>query len=259
MTSRTVIVDNLAAALTSFGDVVRGLTATQWAEASLCPGWAARDVVVHTTTIESALLGWRPGDDSPFDAMRGIAEELAGLADGALLARFEAVRSARTAELTAMTDEAFDAPSLTPVGPGTYGKFMQIRVFDVWAHERDIRVALGLPGDDGGPVAEMALDEVEASLGYIVGKKIGVPDGSSIAIELAGPVTRVMSVQVDGRARVVDHLDSPTVTLTTDSLTFMLLACGRIDPDGPIGDGRVSWSGDDELGARAARHLAFTM
>jgi uncharacterized protein (TIGR03083 family) len=259
MTDRTVIVDSLSAALSSFGDVARGLTPAQWDDASLCPGWAARDVVVHTTTIESALVGWRPGDTSPFEAMPGIAKDLATLDDGALLARFDAVRSARVEEVTAMSERSFDAPSITPVGQGTYGSFMRIRVFDLWVHERDIRVPLDLPGDDGGPVAEMALDEVESSLGFIVGKKIGLPDGASIAIELTGPVTRVLRVLVDGRARTVDHLDAPTVALTTDSLTFMLLACGRIDPDGPIGDGRVTWSGDDELGERAARHLAFTM
>ena len=39
----------------------------------------------------------------------------------------------------------------------------------------------------------------------------------------------------------------------------MLLACGRIDPELAIADGRVTWTGDAELGGRAARNLAFTM
>ena len=42
------------------------------------------------------------------------------------------------------------------------------------------------------------------------------------------------------------------VTLRADSTTFALLACGRIDPQDPIDDGRVTWSGDDEWGDRAA-------
>jgi len=57
----------------------------------------------------------------------------------------------------------------------------------------------------------------------------------------------------------VEQLESPAVTLTTDSLTFMLLACGRIDPEEPIADGRIRWTGDGTLGERAARNLAFTM
>jgi hypothetical protein len=136
---------------------------------------------------------------------------------------------------------------------------MDIRMFDNWVHERDIRVPLGIPGDDDGPTGESALDEVHQSLGYIVGKKIGLEDGKSIAFDLTGPVVRRMLVRVDGRAAVVDELPNPDATVTTDSLTFMLLACGRIDPEVPIADGRVTWTGDDEIGGRAARNLRFTI
>ena len=78
-------------------------------------------------------------------------------------------------------------------------------------------------------------------------------------LDLTGPVRRTLRAAVDGKAARVDRLDDPTVTLTTDSLTFMLLACGRIDADGPIGDGRVVLAGDPSLADRAARNLAFTM
>ena len=105
----------------------------------------------------------------------------------------------------------------------------------------------------------MALDEVHASIGFIVGKKVGLADGKGIAFELTGPARRRLMAKVDGRATRVESLPSPDVTLTMDSLTFMLLACGRIDPQGPIDDRRVTWSGHAELGAHAARHLAFTM
>ena len=152
-----------------------------------------------------------------------------------------------------MSDDDFDSPSVTPVGPGTYGRFMAIRAFDVWVHERDIRVPLWLSGDDGGAAAELALDEVHGSLGFIVGKKIGLAEGKGIAIELTGPVQRTLLAKVDGRAARVDELPNPDITLTTDSLTFMLLACGRIDPEGPIADGRITWSGDADLGAWIAR------
>jgi hypothetical protein len=39
----------------------------------------------------------------------------------------------------------------------------------------------------------------------------------------------------------------------------VLLACGRIDPEAEIAAGTISWSGDDEWGAQAARNLRFTM
>jgi hypothetical protein len=42
-------------------------------------------------------------------------------------------------------------------------------------------------------------------------------------------------------------------------LTFVQLAAGRLDPDPLIEAGVVHWTGDAELGGRAARNLAFTM
>ncbi len=257
--SRLQLTDNLRGVFQSFGRVVDELADEQWGAQSLCPAWSMRDVVVHTTAIEAALLGWRPGDDNPFVRMATIQPELQAHSRAELTQRYHDVTTARVAELTAMTDDEFAQPSLTPVGPGTYGRFMAIRCFDVWVHERDVRVPLGIDGDDTGPAAELALDEVHASLGYIVGKKIGLADGKGIAIELTGPVSRRLLAKVDGRAARVDELLSPDVTLTMDSLTFMLLACGRIDPDGPLSDGRVAIAGDHELGTHAARNLSFTM
>ena len=257
--SRLQLTDNLRSVFQSFGAVVDGLTDEQWAAQSLCPAWKMRDVVVHITAIEAALLGWRPGDDNPFVRMATIQPELQSLSDTDLALRYHEVIHARLAELDEMTDDEFAQPSLTPVGPGTYGRFMTIRCFDVWVHERDIRVPLGIGGDDSGPAAELSLDEVHASLGYIVGKKIGLADGKGIAFELTGPVHRRLLAKVDGRAARVEELDSPDVTLTMDSLTFMLLACGRIDPAEPLSDGRLSIGGDVELGTRAAHNLSFTM
>ena len=88
---------------------------------------------------------------------------------------------------------------------------------------------------------------------------IGLPDGASIVFHLTGPLARDLSVAVEGRARVVDHVGHPDVEVTADILTFMQLACGRIDPQEQIDSGRITWSGNDELGDRAARNLRFTM
>lgn len=257
--TRLALIDSLRSVFQSFGGVVDGLSTQQWDTQSLCPAWAMREVVVHVTAIELALLGWRPGYDNPFARMATIQPGLQTLSPADLTQRYHEVTTARLAEMEAMTNDEFAQPSLTPVGPGTYGRFMAIRCFDVWVHERDIRVPLGRAGDDGGPAADLALDEVHASLGYIVGKKIGLADGMGIAIELTGPVSRRLLAKVDGRAARVDELPSPDVTLTTDSLTFMLLACGRLNPDEPLADGRVVVSGDIALGNHAAHNLAFTM
>ena len=112
----------------------------------------------------------------------------------------------RRRDLAALTDDDFRRPSWTPVGPGTYGGFLAIRVFDFWVHERDITTPLGRATDDSGVGAELSLAQVENSIGYIVGKKIGVPDGKSITFDLTGPITRQLHVAVNGRAAKVDQL-----------------------------------------------------
>lgn len=137
--------------------------------------------------------------------------------------------------------------------------FLEIRIFDFWVHERDISTPLGWPSGETGPRAKIALGQVEGSIGYIVSKKIGLPDGAGIVFHLTGPVRRDLAVVVDGRARAVDHVEHPDVELTTDTVTFIQLAAGRIDPQRQIDAGLVTWTGNAQLGDRAARNLRFTI
>jgi uncharacterized protein (TIGR03083 family) len=256
------VIANLQLCMTSFDGLLDTLGRAEWAMQSLCPAWTARGVAAHLGAIEHMLLGEAPGamrESVPFAKAGDWLADAASLSDEEFLARYRATITARRAELGAITAEQLDLPSATPVGPGTYGRFMAIRVFDYWVHEQDVRVPLGRPGHESGPAAEMAIDEIQRSLPYIVGKKIGLPDAMGITFRLAGPVERTMHVAVTGRAGLVDELASPDVELTTDSTTFALLACGRVDPQGVIDDGRIAWTGDAVWGERAARTLAFTM
>ncbi len=233
------------------------LSEPDWQAQSLCPDWTVRGVVDHVTSIEAVMAGWLPEDDRtppPFEAVADFLRD-----DSAYVDKVRAVYDRRRRDLAALSPADLDRPSWMPVGPGTYGRFLAIRVFDFWVHERDITTPLGRPTDDTGTAAEIALAEVEGSIGYIVGKKVSLPEGKSITFDLSGPIVRQIHVAVDGRAKAVDHLDNPDVTLTTDSTTFIQLACGRIDPQIPIDSGVVTWTGDDELGERAARNLRFTM
>jgi uncharacterized protein (TIGR03083 family) len=243
-------------------DLCARMDSAQWQTQSLCPDWRARDVVTHLGMMERVMTGWLPGsveDVPPFDRVGPYNEQVNGLDDKSVARRVSEIFASRRADLAELKDADLDRPSWTPVGAKTYGRFLEIRVFDFWVHERDITTPLGWPTDDTGPRAEIALAEVEGSLGYIVGKKVGLPDGKSIVFHLTGPIERDLCVVVDGRARQVDHIDKPDVVLTTDSVTFVQLACGRIEPQAEIDAGKVSWTGDHELGDRAARNLRFTM
>jgi uncharacterized protein (TIGR03083 family) len=253
--------DDIRGALESCYDAIDALcdtlTDADWNAQSLCPDWTVRGVIDHVTSIEAAMVGWLPQDDRtppPFERAAEFLRDESPYAD-----KVRAVYDARRRDLAALSSDDLDRPSWMPVGPGTYGRFLAIRVFDLWVHERDITTPLGRATDDTGVAADIALAEVENSIGYIVGKKVGLPEGKSITFDLTGPLVRRINVAVNGRAKAVDHLDRPDVTLSTDSTTFIQLACGRIDPQIPIDSGAVSWTGDDALGERAARHLRFTM
>ena len=158
-----------------------------------------------------------------------------------------------------MSAAEFNAPSWTPAGEATYARFMQIRIFDCWMHEQDIRAAVGLPGnEDGARRRAAALDEVVRALGYIIGKRGRAPDGSSVLIRLTGPVERDLHVVVDGRARVVDALDGePTASLDLSSSLFLRLAGGREDAQDALG--RIGLGGDQALGRQLATNLAYTI
>jgi uncharacterized protein (TIGR03083 family) len=234
----------------------------EWRVQSLCPDWKVRDVVNHVTSMEAVMAGWLPEDTGtppPFERAGDYLRETACLDSAAFVERVRATYDRRRRDLASLSSGDLERPSWMPTGPGTYGRFLGIRVFDFWVHERDITTPLARVTDDAGVAAEIALAEVESSLGYIVGKKVGLPDGKSIAFHLRGPIVRELDVLVDGRAKQVDQLESPDVEVTTDSTTFIQLASGRIDPQVRIDSGAINWKGDAQLGERAARNLRFTM
>jgi uncharacterized protein (TIGR03083 family) len=238
------------------------MDAPQWHAQSLCPDWDMRGVIAHLGMMERVMTGWLPepaGDVPPLDRIGPYNDEMAALDDAAFAARIGEIFAGRRADLAALIEADLARQSWTPVGPRSYGRFLEIRIFDFWVHERDIAAPLGWPSDDSGPRAEIALGEVEGSIGYIVGKKVGLPEGASIVFHLTGPVTRDLAVVVDGRARAVDHVEHPDVELTTDTVTFIQLAAGRVDPQRLIDAGLVTWSGNAQLGERTARNLRFTI
>jgi uncharacterized protein (TIGR03083 family) len=238
------------------------MDATQWHTQSLCPDWDMRGVIEHLGMMERVMTGWLPAsadDKPPLDRIAPYHEEMATLDDAAFAARIAEIFADRRSDLAALTEADLARLSWTPIGPRRYGGFLEIRIFDFWVHERDIATPLGWPTEDAGPRAEIALGQVEGSIGYIVGKKIGLPYGASIVFHLTGPLKRDLPVVVDSRARAVDHVEHPDVELTTDTVTFVQLAAGRIDPQEQIDAGRVTWTGNPELGDRAARNLNFTI
>ena len=261
--SRQDLIDTTEACFAEIQGLCAELSDDEWTVQSLCPAWTVREAIGHAVGVEDVISGWEISTDNmpPFAKMQALTDASAAMSPGSFSARVAEIFDARRADLAALSDDDIERPSWTPVGVQSYGGFLGIRIFDLWVHVRDCTIPLGRTTDDGGPAAETTMDQVEGSIGYIMGKKVGLPDGMSLRADIGGPVQRQMAVVVDGRARAVDpaSLQAPDVVLAADSTTFIMLACGRIDPQSKIDDGSISWSGDAQWGEHAARSLRFTM
>ena len=268
--------DNSAAALTSqllevwsaLADLGTDLSDDDWGRMTTCPGWPVSAQYAHVIGTESMLLG-RPNPEidpgRPEHVLNDIGgfnevwvAALAGESRTEVLGRLTEVTGARKAALAAMTEDDFSRPSWTPVGQADYRRFMQIRVFDCWMHEQDVRGAVERPGHEDGPVAEQSVDEIVRALGYLFGKKAAAPDGAALTLRLTGPVRRTVHVAVTGRAQVVDELEGdPTSVVAMGSTVFTRLAGGRMSPAAAAG--QVELSGDVALGQRLIDNLGFTI
>jgi uncharacterized protein (TIGR03083 family) len=175
------------------------------------------------------------------------------------LAEFVDVTHARVAQLRSYSVEDFAADSWTPMGPGTVHDLLPFRVFDSWVHEQDMRRAVGRPGGLGGGAAEESMQRITGTAGYVIGKKAGAPDGTTVVIELEAPLAQTLAIGVEGgRARALDAVpDAPTVRITTDGETYARLACGRGDPAAARAAGSVRVEGDEALGNRIVDELNF--
>jgi uncharacterized protein (TIGR03083 family) len=264
------VVDALAEEWARLEDLLTGLDETSWSAPTALPGWDVKAVVAHVIGTESMLLG-EPTPDVTIDPAEyqhvrndtGRVNEawVASMADRApieMLTRFRDTTRLRLDALHSCGQEQWDAEGVTPVGKDTYGRFMRVRTFDCWIHEQDIRDAVSIPGGEGGAAAELALDEMEAALGYVVGKRAGAPAGSRVTFELTGPAARTLHVEVGERANVVPALSGPaTVKLTMPAGVFARLAAGRRDPEALRQE--VTIDGDGALGDRIVANFAYTM
>lgn len=268
------VLSGLFAVWDSIDALLDGLPESGWQAATPLPGWCVRAVVSHIIGTESFLQGIAPPEpDIDVKTLEHVRNDIGAMNEcwvrhlsaepgSSVLQRYRAVTGRRREVLPAMSDDEWNAVSPTPAGMDSYGRFMRIRTFDCWMHEQDIRMALQRPSSDdelAGPASQLSLDEVAATMGFVVGKLGGAPDGSRVQFDLTGPLARSIRVSVDGRAQVVDDFGGlePTATIRLDALQFTRLAGGRpMCPTRPQG---VEVGGDEDLAARIVERLNFVI
>jgi uncharacterized protein (TIGR03083 family) len=252
-------VENLGRLWASLEDLLSSLDDADWQRPTDCPGWSVQDHVSHLIDYESGALG-RPRPEhtvEPRDYLKnpmGQGNEIGvdfrrSWAPAEVLEEFREVTAARLDQLEQLADADFAEEMQTPIGPGTVSDMLELRVMDTWTHEQDIRRAVGRPGHVEGPAADQAVQYYLGRMPYVVGKKAGAPDGTTVVFEIPGNV-RAVEV-VDGRGRQAASVpDSPTAVLRMDPATFGALAAGRAaSPDG------VELEGDTDLAERVATNM----
>lgn len=257
---------------TSLGELLGELTDEQWRLPSPLPGWSVQDNVAHIIGTEEMLAGEAIPDvdidRTVNDHVRNDigafneqwVESMRAVPSNEVLSRFREVTGARLAALERMTEDDWNAESFTPAGKDTYGRFMQIRAFDCWLHEQDIRDAVGRPGHETGLAVEVTLDEMAMALGFVVGKKAGATAGQSVTFALTdgGAVVRELHVEVGERAAVVPSLSGPATVVLTMPIGVMTRRCaGRVDPDGLLD--QVAIDGELALASKVLENQAYTI
>ena len=247
------------------------LTESEWQQPTDLPGWSVQDNVAHMVGTEMMLLG----EDAPLadighapyvrNDIGKFNEQWVVLyrnrTGAETLADFRRVTQRRLDALIALPSAKWDEEGFTPEGPGPYRQFMEIRVFDCWYHDQDIREALARPGLLDGPAADLSVGRIPPkALPYIVGKKAAAPQGATLVVTVTGSPTIVATVGVDGRAALLpEPPPDPTARLTMDRRTFTRLAGGRWSGDQARALGSVELGGDEVLGARVLDNFAFTI
>jgi uncharacterized protein (TIGR03083 family) len=254
---------------TSLAEACYELSDTEWALETECPGWDVKDQLSHLIGIERALMGEAaPAWDGPYgdhvrdDFARANEPWIAvrrPFPGDSVRAEFVEVTGIRLGQLDLLTEDEWATVGFTPVGERPYAVFMEVRVFDSWVHEQDVRLALDRPGGSGNQASALSIDRTQGAMGFVVGKRAACPEGSAVRFVVSGPErdARDFTVAVvDGRAREVDGV-APTVTLSFSSIDFVRLGCGRVGP-GPLeAAGSIGLEGNAAAGQAVLAAMNF--
>jgi uncharacterized protein (TIGR03083 family) len=139
--------------------------------------------------------------------------------------------------------------------PWNWQTLLRNRPLDVWMHEQDVRRAVGRPGGLDNAPAQHTTDYLLEGMGMVLAKRAAAPAGSTLVVEVDGSAPAAFGISDSGRGGALTEVPAtPTVHLTMDRETFIVLAGGRRT----AADVTVAVAGDEALAARILAGMALT-
>ena len=247
--------------------LLEGLDDSDWARPTDLAGWDVKAVASHTAHLESVLAGRgeetaEVGEPEHVSGLMGLYTEIGVLTrrdrePAEIVEEIRAVTAARAAALRA--DPPTDASARPePIFGGVgwdWGTLLRNRPLDIWMHEQDIRRAVGRPGGMDTPGAQHTADYLTESFGYVVGKRVGPPPGTTAVLDVEGSAPVAVEVDEGGRAQRLSAVpETPSVRIAMQREAFVVAAGGRRTPE----ESGLTISGDTDLGRRILDALATT-
>jgi uncharacterized protein (TIGR03083 family) len=254
-------------AIGDFTALLDSLPEDAWALPTDLAGWNVKAVAAHTAHLESILAGGLEetadiGEAPHVTGPMGQFTEIGVVtrrdrSPASIIEEIGTTTAARYKSLIAdpPTDPAAPAPGLFGLIGWSQQTLLRNRPLDVWMHEQDVRRAAGLPGGMDSAAAQHAADYLSESFGFVVGKKVGPPAGTTAVLAVEGSPVVAVEVSESGRGqRLAEVPAQPTVRLAMDRESFIVLAGGRRAAD----PGAVTIEGDAELGLAIVANLGTT-
>jgi uncharacterized protein (TIGR03083 family) len=224
-----------------------------------CPGWDVHDQIAHVASLEQLLAGGELAPEAPDAAHirnpvgarmeRGV-HALRGLPQPELVAVLRSAIEARRAALQANPPHAGDEVLGVMGHPVPAERSLPLRVFDLWVHEQDIRVATNRPGNQAGPGAQVGRDAILMMLPSSWVEEAGAAAGQSLHLEVTGalPFERTVVAEADGTASYAaeEKPGGADVRLELDWLDLVARTNGRLGAE----ESPVRITGDEAM-ARA--------
>lgn len=270
---RPAALDGLAEVWGSLLALGRSLGAHEFELPTSCPGWTVKDQFSHVIGRERALWGDAVPPAGPWPShvrnALGAANEAHVAARRGLPGRVVVEELAALVEdrLDALADLDEEARALAGPRPGDlvgYVDYVGPRVVEGFVHEQDVRLATSRPGGRHAHGERAALDHLEASMPDVLGRRCGFAQGTTVRLEVLGPLGRTTQLEVlecDGarRAVAVPVLHAPPAAVVVlDQEAFVRRACGRLGLDDVLARRTTRLEGDRGVALRVLEELVVT-